>query len=52
VSQPTAAAKARVLKLSKKKPRSSPNTFGVSSSTSGIVVGVMFMGVVFDENLK
>ena len=34
-ARPTAASRLRWLKLSKKKPRASPNTFGSMSSTSG-----------------
>ena len=36
-------SKARALKLSKKKPRSSPKTFGSRMRTSGMAVGVTFI---------
>ena len=41
-STPVASRKARWLKLSKKKPRASPKTFGSSSTTSGMARRVAF----------
>ena len=40
VGAPTAASKARWLKLSMKKPRASPITFGSRISTPSIAVGI------------